>query len=125
MTLVACKIWTGSKTGGLGRQYGQVSGGTVHRKAYTDMHGPIPKGMQVLHSCDNPLCYEVTHLRLGTAKDNALDKAVRGRDCRKLSIKQVHEIRASKETQMVLGTRFGVSHVLIGLIKSGKRRQFV
>jgi len=126
MLIAPCKLWTGSRTGGRGRQYGQMPNGKlVHRETYEKEIGPIPNGLYVLHSCDQPLCYEKTHLKLGTPKDNALDKAIRGRDCRKLSIAQVHEIRASVDSNNKLADIYGVSRILIGQIKSGTRRQFV
>ncbi len=57
--------------------YGSLwqSGTTVeaHRVAYELARGPIPDGMIVLHSCDNPSCCNPAHLRLGTYKDNSED----------------------------------------------------
>lgn len=34
--------------------------------------------MQALHSCDNPPCVNPHHLRWGTNRENALDRAERG-----------------------------------------------
>jgi DNA-binding NarL/FixJ family response regulator len=42
-------------------------------------YGPIPKGMQVLHRCDNPKCVRLVHLFLGTPKDNMQDKIRKSR----------------------------------------------
>lgn len=42
-------------------------------------YGPIPEGMWVLHRCDNPPCVNLEHLFLGTPKDNAQDRAAKGR----------------------------------------------
>ena len=51
----------------------------THRLAWRLFNGPIPRGMFVLHSCDNPPCVNVRHLWLGTAKDNAHDAHMKGR----------------------------------------------
>ena len=40
---------------------------------------PIPKGMYVCHSRDNPPCVNPNHLFLGTQKDNRQDCANKGR----------------------------------------------
>jgi hypothetical protein len=42
--------------------------------------GPIPDGMLVLHTCDNPPCVNPDHLYLGTWKDNMQDRIKRGRN---------------------------------------------
>ena len=39
----------------------------------------------VLHSCDNPACINIKHLRLGTAKDNSADKVNRERYAKKIT----------------------------------------
>jgi hypothetical protein len=75
-----CWIWEGS-IGQYG--YGQVGRrrkliGT-HRYAWTISNGDIPKGMGVLHKCDNRPCVNPDHLFLGTFKDNMNDKVRKGR----------------------------------------------
>ena len=75
-----CLEWTGS----FGRKgYGKMlfnskSTGT-HRVAWELMNGPIPDGLCVLHTCDNPPCCNVDHLFLGTNADNAADRSAKGR----------------------------------------------
>lgn len=63
--------------------YGYLNQGYKHRRAhrlaYEFAHGPIPHGLFVLHSCDNPACCNPAHLRVGTQKDNMSDCAARGR----------------------------------------------
>ena len=54
----------------------------VHRVAYELEFGPIPEGMSLLHSCDNPPCFEVKHLHPGTLADNNREMAERGRAAR-------------------------------------------
>jgi hypothetical protein len=50
-----------------------------HRKAWEDTFGPIPNGFYVCHRCDNPPCWEITHLFVGTQVDNMRDRDVKGR----------------------------------------------
>lgn len=51
----------------------------THRYAYELVNGPIPAGLYVLHSCDNPPCCNPSHLRAGTPADNNADMVNRGR----------------------------------------------
>lgn len=75
-----CWIWSGATNR---HGYGQIriDGRNVaaHRLAWEFEHGPIPEGMNVLHSCDNPPCIRGAHLWLGTMADNSQDMASKGR----------------------------------------------
>ena len=51
----------------------------MHRLAWIEAHGPIPDGLFVLHQCDNPSCFEVEHLFLGTHAENMRDMATKRR----------------------------------------------
>ena len=51
----------------------------AHRVAFEHKHGPIPKGMVLMHLCDNPACCNPDHLTLGTQKDNIHDAVLKGR----------------------------------------------
>jgi hypothetical protein len=51
----------------------------VHRYVWSLVHGPIPDGMCVLHRCDNPRCFRLDHLFLGSHLDNIRDMAAKGR----------------------------------------------
>lgn len=59
----------------------------AHRLAWQMYNGPIPKGLFVLHKCDNPPCYEIAHLFLGTNADNMADAVAKGRFASHLGIK--------------------------------------
>jgi hypothetical protein len=51
----------------------------VHRQEWEAAHGPIPSGLEVMHLCDNPPCYRLDHLRLGTHAENMADSKAKGR----------------------------------------------
>lgn len=51
-----------------------------HRWAWERAHGPIPRGMEVMHTCDNPACWLIDHLLLGTHGDNMRDMFAKGRN---------------------------------------------
>ncbi len=65
------------------QNYGQkFKGGTmqyVHRLTWVEANGPVPTGMVVMHTCDNPPCYNLEHLKLGTQADNMQDMVDKGR----------------------------------------------
>lgn len=79
----------------------------AHRVSWALHYGEVPAGAHVLHNCDNPLCTNPAHLRLGTHADNMRDMKERGRarggcgpaeQCwnRKLTWADVRKIRAMK-----------------------------
>src|SRR5262245_48011177 len=51
----------------------------AHRYGYQLEVGPVPPGLNVLHTCDNPPCQNPRHWFLGTHKDNTEDKERKGR----------------------------------------------
>lgn len=51
----------------------------VHRLSYMVNHGEIPDGMVVMHSCDQPACFNPEHLRAGTVAQNNADMRNKGR----------------------------------------------
>ena len=74
-----CLEWTGAHSHG----YGVLTAGGkniyTHRLAWQIVNGPIPKGMFICHTCDNPPCCDPEHLWLGTNADNTADKVAKGR----------------------------------------------
>lgn len=49
------------------------------RASWIIYRGEIPEGMCVLHKCDNPACFNIDHLFLGTMQDNMTDKMKKNR----------------------------------------------
>ena len=122
------------------------SPGDTHRIAWMLKNGPIPKGMCVLHHCDNPPCCNPSHLFLGTKADNNIDRQLKGRSIQgdqhwarlhpgrvlrgvacpwaKLTNRQVSAIRSQyirgKIGYKRLGKKFGVSWQLVALVVKGK-----
>ena len=104
--------------------YGRIRGEGAHRLAYINYYGPIPKGMVVLHTCDNPSCVNPQHLKLGTHKDNMEDMVAKGRSTAgmknhtaKLTDHDVLDIRASKESNYKLAEKYKMHHTSISAIK--------
>ena len=69
-----CIEWTGARNS-KGYGHRMVAGRTVyvHRLEWEKHFGPIPDGMNVCHHCDNPACYRIEHLFLGSQADNMND----------------------------------------------------
>jgi hypothetical protein len=114
----------------------QLRGQRANRVAWELTNGPIPKGLDVLHTCDNPPCCNPAHLFLGTHLDNMHDRDNKGRlvipdnsgesnGIARLTEPQIIEIRrlygAKTYNQYQLADMFGVSQVQISRIVNGKR----
>ena len=87
---------------------------------YENNIGEIPKGLCVLHSCDNPRCINPAHLFLGTLLDNVRDRCRKGRSGHgnlhgeqlpqsKLSEKQIKQIRKATGTLTEIAKKFNIS----------------
>lgn len=53
----------------------------AHRIAYEAARGPIPDGLDLMHSCDRPACIRLAHLSPGTRQQNMDDAKSKGRTC--------------------------------------------
>lgn len=87
--VTACWPWIGSRKKRHGYGVVTVKGHDgkwkamgAHRAAWEVTNGPIPKGLCVLHTCDNPPCVNPSHLKLGTVQENNADKVLKGRQAR-------------------------------------------
>lgn len=127
----ACWEWQGQRA-----KYGLVrrpEGGSTgaHRVSYEVHHGPIPPGLVIMHSCDNPLCVNPAHLRAGTYKENTADMDAKGRrviayakgEKSQLSVLNEHAvrfIRSSDLTTADLARIFGLTHQAIRAVRIRK-----
>lgn len=64
----------------VGTPGGRITSMRAHRFSW-EIHNqiPIPEGMVVLHSCDNPPCVNPAHLSIGTVADNQADMVSKNR----------------------------------------------
>lgn len=75
-----CWEWTGA-TSKFGHGRMKVAGRleSPHRLMWEEENGPIPRGLWVLHTCDNPRCVRPSHLFIGNRRDNMRDASKKGR----------------------------------------------
>lgn len=117
------------------------------RVAYALYCGDVPPGMCVLHGCDNPLCVNPAHLRLGTNEENTADMLRRGRGMLgvkrdpatvkrgykrpfmarrgKLTDDMVRAIRVDERKPCEIAAVYGVSETTVVAVKCRRRKGHV
>lgn len=135
-----CWPWTASARitgyGVLGRGGRRKEKVLAHRAAWEVTHGPIPDngehhGTVVMHICDNRLCCNPAHLKLGTQADNVRDMDAKGRrmvvtrtgeehHMTKITEDDVRAIRASTERAGILAAHYGMDRHTITSIRKRK-----
>ena len=91
-----CWTWTAATMSGRGRFVLFKKAVSASRVAYVLFIGAIPRGLWVLHKCDNPACVRPTHLFLGTNSDNMRDAVKKKRH---VDARKTHCIRGHKFTK--------------------------
>lgn len=127
--MIDCILHTGCATkGGYGLVYHEGRTQLAHRVAYIKAKGAIPKGMVIMHRCDNPLCVNPEHLSIGTQRDNRLDCVQKGRTNSskgeehygaKLTAEIVRDIRTSSLNNTELAKMYGISRRAISDARRG------
>lgn len=135
-----CWNWTAkSKTKGYGViSLGGRDGGKMlsHRAAWTLTNGEIPSGdgfhgTVVMHECDNRLCCNPSHLRLGTQPENVKDMDQKGRRKHSPQIGSRHHnsrfteqdvryMRRSQKINSEIAKEFGCARQVVGSIRLHK-----
>ena len=130
-----CWKWSGKKNNG----YGAFSKGSkkdgaflAHRFSW-ELHNKqkIPKGMFVMHKCDNPECTNPEHLMIGTPKQNTQDMIAKGRKKTVapvglgnvksiLNEEKVRLIRESNDSHAAVGRLLGVSSNCVRGVRTGR-----
>lgn len=128
-----CWLWTRKAAGGkikYGRIFYNGRQEQANRVSWMMHFGTIPDGLDVCHTCDNPLCVNPAHLFLGTHTDNMRDKMRKGRGnhqigevnhAAKLTERDVLEIREWLEqgmSQREIAKRKGVTPTAISYINT-------
>lgn len=135
-----CLEWCGrTNKRGYGSVHFQGKERRVNRVAWMLHFGEIPARLEVCHRCDNPSCFEPSHLFLGTHSDNMRDAAqkkrivaLRGKDHwnARLTNSQVRQIRRlyktgpyyhGKLTAKEIAARFKISKATVYLIEKRVR----
>ena len=131
-----CWEWTGGiDTGGYGNLDWHGKTARAHRIAYQLTFGDLPKGnghhgSVVMHTCDNRLCCNPSHLAVGTHADNMADMAMKNRrkminagaknGRAKLTAEQVQAIRADKRGKRTIAPEYGISAAQVQRVRLGQ-----
>lgn len=123
-----CWLWTGAA---LPDGYGHFKDGRrarpAHVVSFEIANGPLPEGMNGLHSCDNRPCVNPDHIFPGSHQDNMDDMVAKGRGDApkgeahhdaKLTEDQVRSIRTDPRSNSAIADAYGVSDAAIWQIKA-------
>lgn len=102
------------------------------REAYEMLHGPLPDGVVVCHSCDNRICVNPRHLWTGSVADNNRDRHAKGRTViprgsdnprattSEDTVREIRRLKAQGVAQVEIAARCGVTQVVVSQILTGR-----
>jgi hypothetical protein len=124
-----CWIWIGSahNKNGYGMFWYKKNHILAHRYSWLIHKRKIPKGLFVLHKCDNPPCVNPKHLWIGNQSENMLDCSSKHRHGKntKLTKKDVAWIRENFSRQnkvneaLQMAAQVGISRSYLYAIARG------
>jgi hypothetical protein len=83
-----CWIWTANRVAGYGRfgspgssTYDRFGTSLAYRIAWCDENGPVPAGLELDHTCNNPACVRPSHLEPVTHEENCRRAVERRTHC--------------------------------------------
>lgn len=115
-----CKVYLGSLADGYGRIEINGQKVAVHRLVWELLHGEIPEGKVVAHTCDVRSCCNPDHLFLATQSENMIDAVKKNRaPSQKLNVADVEVIKASLKSSSQLSKDYNISARQIRRIRQG------
>jgi hypothetical protein len=134
-----CWLWQGAINSDHGSAYYHADGRfqRAARWIWKQSHGPIRRGLEVCHTCDNPACVRPSHLFLGTHLQNMQDMSRKGRASKigmkgeahpqcKLSdddVRRMKKLRMEGASIKELMDIFGVEKSYVPKVMSGHLRK--
>lgn len=126
-----CWPWT---RGRMSTGHGTLRNGKTtmlaHRFAWELTFGPIPEGLVICHTCDNPPCCRPDHLALGTQVDNIVDMVTKRRDRHPRgvdqgsakvtddAVREIRRLRTAGSTLIAIAQQFNVGTSTVHRIAS-------
>lgn len=103
-----CIVWKGdAHRNGYGYINSRGRRFTTHRVSWALHFGPIPAGLFVCHTCDNPPCINPDHLWLGTTSENTADMVAKGRSNPWPGLDAAAAAHAAKRARLVVECKHG------------------